>query len=77
MFLEVLAFCEEQQACLDRSYSLRGGMYKKCVTETLAKAVFGIDKDKVKLLSFHDFRDKLSGQGLGYNPTNTFTLVIQ
>ena len=48
------------------------GMYKECVTETLAKAAFGIDKDEVKLLSFHDFRDKLSGQGLGYDPTNTF-----
>ena len=47
------------------------GMYKECVTETLAKEAFGIARDEVKLLSFHDFRDKLSGQGLAYTPLNT------
>lgn len=48
-------------------------IYKECVTEMLAKAAIGDDKDEVKLLSFlHDFRDKLSEQqGLGYAPTDT------
>jgi hypothetical protein len=46
------------------------GMYKECASEPLARAAFGFEPDDepFQLLSFHDFRDKLSGQGLAYSP---------
>jgi hypothetical protein len=44
------------------------GMYKECASETLARAAFGINPDEIDVLSFHDFRDKLSAQGLSYSP---------
>jgi hypothetical protein len=47
------------------------GMYKECVSEPLARAAFGFEADDpVDLLSFHDFRDQLSAQGLAYSPVN-------
>lgn len=47
------------------------GMHKEHALETLAREAFGIDCDEVQLLTFHDFRDKLSGQGLGCSPLKT------
>jgi hypothetical protein len=46
------------------------GMYKECASEPLARAAFGFEPDDepFQLLSFHDFRDKLSAQGLAYSP---------
>jgi hypothetical protein len=46
------------------------GMYKECASEPLARAAFGFEPDDepFQLLSFHDFRDKLSAQGLFYSP---------
>jgi hypothetical protein len=46
------------------------GMYKECTSAPLARLIFGIDPDEIEVLSFHDFRDKLSAQGLGYSPVN-------
>ena len=46
-------------------------MYKECVSEQLALTAFEIvPEDKLEVLSFHDFRDKLSDQGLKYKPSN-------
>jgi hypothetical protein len=45
------------------------GMYKECASEPLAREAFGFEpEDPVEVLSFHDFRDKLSAQGLAYSP---------
>jgi hypothetical protein len=49
------------------------GMYKECAKEPLARAAFGIAPRELEpgdVLSFHDFRDKLSAQGLAYSPVN-------
>jgi hypothetical protein len=46
------------------------GMYKECASETLAHAAFGINPDEMDVLSFHDFRDRLSAQGLSYSPVH-------
>lgn len=42
-------------------------MYLECATDPAAKEFFGIEND-IKILSFHQFRDKLSLAGLKYNP---------
>ena len=44
------------------------GMYIECASEPLAMTAFGIDRAEINVLSFHDFRDKASGQGLAYSP---------
>ena len=44
-------------------------MYRECVTEDLAKHAFGITaEDKIKVLDFHDFREKCSEAGMTYKP---------
>jgi hypothetical protein len=43
-------------------------MYKECASKPLARAAFRIDLDESSaVLSFHNFGDQLSGQGLGYS----------
>jgi hypothetical protein len=46
------------------------GMYKECASKPLARAAFGFEADDepFQLLSFHNLRDRLSGQGLAYPP---------
>jgi hypothetical protein len=47
------------------------GMYKECASEPLAREAFGIENN-ADILSFHDFRDRLSAQGLGYSPIHRY-----
>jgi hypothetical protein len=47
-------------------------MYCECTKEAAAREAFGItDDDKFEILDFHQFRDRLSTQGLQYSPLNT------
>lgn len=62
MLLEVLA--------LSLAVVVAYGMYKECASKTLAHAAFGINPDEIDVLSFHDFRDRLSAQGLSYSPVH-------
>jgi hypothetical protein len=47
------------------------GMYKECASEPLARVAFGFEPEdpaSTEILSFHDFRDQLSAQGMSYSP---------
>jgi hypothetical protein len=69
LLLEVLAFCKEPRSFVGCCGSLWHVVYKECASKPLVRAAFRIEPDEpFQHLSFHDFQDQLSAQGLGYLP---------